>query len=246
MSNYITIKNLQDPNSKSLLIISPNDPLHFHLSRIKSLQKDRNELKVEPSNKVQSSPYPVHDHPIYNEEDDFVVDDDNNSNNNKTNHEDSGLYQMVGGVLVLPVNKSNNTNTNNTKSSSISKSPSQPEPQVKWKPVSLPPPSSTPKTSTQPNSKSNNGNFKNNVKKVKNNNNISNNNNELDEPQILHITKEDFVHRIKSALVSYHALILPTGEMTIATGSAPMITIEAEMRSGNKVVTKMTGLEVYI
>ena len=35
------------------------------------------------------------------------------------------------------------------------------------------------------------------------------------------------------------------GEMTIATGSAPMITIESEMRSGNKVVTKMTGLEVF-
>lgn len=36
------------------------------------------------------------------------------------------------------------------------------------------------------------------------------------------------------------------GEMTIATGSAPMITIEAEMRSGNKIVTKLTGLEVKL
>lgn len=34
--------------------------------------------------------------------------------------------------------------------------------------------------------------------------------------------------------------------MTIAAGSAPIITIEAEMRSGNKMVTKMTGLEVHI
>lgn len=195
------------------MIIEPTDPIHFHLSRIKSLQKDRSSTtKSETLNKIKESIYPNNE--------DIIIDDDNNDTNNNNNNnnqeiEDTGLYQMVGGVLVLPVNKLNtNSNTSTSTSSKTSSEQSQTQTQTKWKPVSLPSQSSnssTLKSSSQPKSNSNlpsqGGNSKKNTKKVNNNSS----NNELVESGPLHITKEDFVFRIKSTLVSYHALILPTG-----------------------------------
>ena len=128
---------------------------------------------------------------------------------------DSGLYQMVGGVLVLPVNKTTSVPLNVNSSLKSNQSSHH-----KWKPVSLPSSSSASSTSTTSHLKSSStstSSAASSTEKFKNTSKKEKNNSETIELQPLHLTKEDFVFRIKSTLVSYYALVLPTGKCITIT-----------------------------
>jgi len=61
----------------------------------------------------------------------------------------------------------------------------------------------------------------------------------------IHVNKEVFMKAIKGKLTPYHAIVFPTGECSVHAGMPAKVTVEVEMRKGNKVATVVRGLEVY-
>jgi hypothetical protein len=211
ISTYLTHQSLQDPLNKGLVIIPTSDPLHLHISKIKGLKSTKQSNLPIPSSSVELEPEP---------------DLDRDEGDGQKQSSD-GLYEMVGGVLVMPLNRQSSPSSKNLSHETEVSDSIQHTPCI-WKPVSLPTTPAPPPKPKQP--------IHSRTKEEKVTVSV--------QTEDLHLTKEDLIYRIKNSLVPYHALILPTGEITVSAGSAPKIVIEGEMRAGNKVVTRMSGLEV--
>jgi hypothetical protein len=194
---------------------------------MKGLQKDKEEQQVTGAGATESLMPP-----LPSEEMSGDVDDTNYSSEDQ-------LYRMVGGVLMMPLPHERRpaaTAVPHTKPSpdteAIQHTPSR------WKPVTLPPPAALPtppRSSSQPRQPDRLTQSKKAKPLIPS------------DPLVitdLRLSKEDLMFRLRNALVPYHALLLPTGELTVATGPSPKISIEAEVRSGNKIVTRMSGVEV--
>jgi hypothetical protein len=187
ISTYVSIQNLQDPNQRASLILPTTDPLYSHLSRLKGIQKEAH-AKKESSH---TAPGPA---------DDLLPDDCAEETSPAVADEsDDQLYQMVGGVLVMPLHRSSAAAV-----PAPAAAASQPiHTPARWKPVTLPPPP-PPQTKLSSSAAANSKHQQRKPKKEKSSA-------EAEAPEDLRLTKEDLMFRLKNALVPYHALLRPTG-----------------------------------
>jgi hypothetical protein len=202
IATYVSLQNLQDPNERSSLIVPTTDPLYSHLCRLKAIQKEKDNAgpKKESKSSSNSSSGPSDDFPP--EASDATV-------AAVTEENEDQLYQMVGGVLVMPLNRPSTAST--PPPATVSSQDSKPiHTPFKWKPVSLPPaPPPQSKLSYSSAAAAAHPQQQHQQRKPKKEKSST----ECDAPEDLQLTKEDLMFRLKNALVPYHALLLPTGTL---------------------------------